>query len=81
MAQHFKIEHIHLTHNFSLPHQSIFTTLNQTISTLTQLTHKYQFRQLPPPLYNFISHHFCHWYIEMTKIPINAQHKSQNQTT
>ncbi|WP_398570974.1 class I tRNA ligase family protein, partial [Staphylococcus aureus] len=52
----------------------MLTPLNQTIPTLTHLTHKYEFRQLPPALYNFISHHFSDWYIQITKIPINSNH-------
>ncbi|WP_398570838.1 class I tRNA ligase family protein, partial [Staphylococcus aureus] len=81
IPQHFKLEDIHLTPNLSLPHKSILTPLNQTIPTLTHLTHKYQFPQLPPPLYNFISHHFSHSYIQITKIPINTNHQQQKQLT
>ena len=81
IGEDFKVEDIDLSGNLSLADQWILTRLNETISTVTELSDKYEFGEVGRALYNFIWDEFCDWYIEMSKIPMNGEDESQKQTT
>ncbi len=81
IGEGFKVEDIDLSGNLSLADQWILTRLNETISTVTELSDKYEFGEVGRALYNFIWDEFCDWYIEMSKIPMNGEDESQKQTT
>ena len=81
IGEDFKVEDIDLSGNLSLADQWILTRLNETISTVTELSEKYEFGEVGRALYNFIWDEFCDWYIEMSKIPMNGEDESQKQTT
>ena len=81
IGEDFKVEDIDLSGNLSLADQWILTRLNETISTVTELSDKYRFGEVGRALYNFIWDEFCDWYIEMSKIPMNGEDESQKQTT
>src|SRR5699024_9212743 len=44
-------------------------------------TDKYEFGEAGRALYNFIWDDYCDWYIEMAKIPLNAEDEVAKQTT
>ncbi|MBL7573384.1 valine--tRNA ligase [Staphylococcus saccharolyticus] len=77
----FTVDDINLTVDLSLADKWILTRLNETISTVTELSDKYEFGEVGRALYNFIWDEFCDWYIEMSKIPMNGEDESQKQTT
>ena len=80
IGEDFKVEDIDLSGNLSLADQWILTRLNETISTVTELSDKYEFGESRSCLYNFIWDEFCDWYIEMSKIPMNGEDESQKTT-
>lgn len=63
IGEDFKVEDIDLSGNLSLADQWILTRLNETISTVTELSDKYEFGEVGRALYNFIWDEFCDWYI------------------
>ncbi|MEQ6086271.1 valine--tRNA ligase [Staphylococcus saccharolyticus] len=77
----FTVDDINLTVDLSLADKWILTRLNETISTVTELSDKYEFGEVGRALYNFIWDEFCDWYIEMSKMPMNGEDESQKQTT
>ena len=54
IGEDFKVEDIDLSGNLSLADQWILTRLNETISTVTELSDKYEFGEVGRALYNFI---------------------------
>lgn len=77
----FKYEDIDLTGDLALPDKWILTRLNETIQNVTNNTDKYEFGEAGRALYNFIWDDYCDWYIEMAKIPLNAEDEVAKQTT
>lgn len=77
----FKYDDIDLTGELSLPDKWILTRLNETIQHVTNNTDKYEFGEAGRALYNFIWDDYCDWYIEMAKIPLNADDEVAKQTT
>ncbi|MFH0715336.1 valine--tRNA ligase [Staphylococcus delphini] len=77
----FKFEDIDLSGHLSVADQWILTRLNETIDTVIQLSDKYEFGEVGRVLYNFIWDEFCDWYIEMSKIPMNADDEAQKNVT
>ncbi len=77
----FKYEDIDLTGDLTLPDKWILTRLNETIQNVTSNTDKYEFGEAGRALYNFIWDDYCDWYIEMAKIPLNAEDEVAKQTT
>src|SRR5699024_5941439 len=65
----------------TLSDQWILTRLNETIQHVTNNTDKYEFGEAGRALYNFIWDDYCDWYIEMAKIPLNADDEVAKHTT
>lgn len=77
----FSYEDIDLTGEKSLADKWILTRLNETIEHVTRNNNKYEFGEAGRQLYNFIWDELCDWYIEMAKIPLYGDDKTQKQTT
>jgi valyl-tRNA synthetase len=50
----------------------IMSRLNRTIADATRLIEEYQFGEAGRLIYEFIWNEFCDWYIEMSKLALNA---------
>lgn len=74
-------DELDLTGEKSVADQWILTRLNETIESVTQLAHKYEFGEVGRHLYNFIWDDFCDWYIEMAKLPLYGEDEAAKKTT
>ncbi|MBA4537209.1 valine--tRNA ligase [Bacillus aquiflavi] len=74
-------EEIDLDGEKSVADKWILTRLNETIETVTRLSHKYEFGEVGRVLYNFIWDEFCDWYIEMAKLPLYGDDEKAKKTT
>jgi len=61
----------------TLPDKWILLKLNDTIKEVTQALEEYRFNDAALAIYHFTWHHFCDWYIELSKVQLS--HKDDLQ--
>jgi valyl-tRNA synthetase len=61
-----------LVTRYSLPDRWILSRLNATIASVTRLMDEYQFGEAGRQAYEFLWSEYADWYIEMSKIALNA---------
>jgi valyl-tRNA synthetase len=67
--------------SLDLPSRWILSRLNRTIADATRLMDDYQFGQAGTLAYDFVWGDYCDWYLEMSKLVLNAEDQAAKANT